>query len=174
MFVHLGSGWIWKEVLIYIRAKSLRFHKRFHRIFTNLFVNQLILTCIREDEDVFTTVFQKVFERIFEGYFHLYTVSWTRFYNLIFENSWFVTAVSVRNKFLSHLYRGRWNGFFNLVNQKFQIYLWVPLTILLHKIVEKRNTCAKFFEWCLHNIGSGKSIFTTAFRKYFVCFFLLV
>ena len=64
-----------KEVLIYIRAESLRFHKRFHRIFTNLFVNQLILTCIREDEDVFTTVFQKVFERISEGYFHLYTVS---------------------------------------------------------------------------------------------------
>ena len=82
MFGHLGSGWIWKEVLIYIRAESLRFHKRFHRIFTNLFVNQLLLTCIREDGGIFTTVFQ----RIFEGYFHLYTVSWTRFYNLIFEN----------------------------------------------------------------------------------------
>jgi len=79
-----------------------------------------------------------------------------------------------RKLILPHLYRGRWSGDINLVNQKFQIYLWVPLTILLHKIVEKRNTCAKFFEWCLHNIGSGKSIFTTAFRKYFVCFFLLV
>ena len=145
-------------------------------IFEKFFEKNLwlpLLTCIGEDGDIFTTVFQKVLREFFDGYFHLYTVSCAYFYNLIFENSWFVMAVSVRNKFLSHLYRGRWNGFFNLVNQKFQIYLWVSLTILLHKIVGKRNTCAKFFEGCLHNIGSGKRKNITTFRKIHKMFYFV-
>ena len=83
------------------------------------------------------------------------------------------TAVSVRNEFLSHLYRGRWGGVFNLVNQKSKTYLQFSLTILLHKIVEKRNTWEKFIEWCLHNIGSGRSKNITTFRKIHKMFYFV-
>ena len=83
------------------------------------------------------------------------------------------TAVSVRNEFLSHLYRGRWNGFFNLANLKNITYFQFALNILPHKIVGKRNTCAKFLEGCLHNIGSGRSKNITTFRKIHKMFYFV-
>ena len=83
------------------------------------------------------------------------------------------TAAPVRNAILSYLYRGRWNGVFNLINQKSKTYLRFSLTILLHKIVGKRNTWEKFLERCLHNIGSGNSKNITTFRKIHKLFYFV-
>ena len=147
MFGHLGSEWGWKRSPHLYPERWRRFHKWFLKSFLKNFA--------------LTTS-------------HLYRGRYVPFYNRFFQKFIiYLRLLQWEMKSFPHLYRGRWNGIFNLVNQKSKTYLRFSFTILLHKIVGKRNTWEKFLESCLHNIGSGKSKNITTFRKIHKLFYFL-